>query len=175
MRYSRPFCFDSFGLAIPRLKKAEGDGGRTGPRKRSSTTRRPWRWPLFSRSRASTSWRKRDDASTNVLVAAILGALYWVTQELANFYPGVAWTDPEFLKVGQTLKRHRPANDPRRYHLGRRFPTAIALFAYVALATDFIPLQDALKNQGRESAVPVIRSNIAILGGLVLVLALKGF
>jgi len=55
------------------------------------------------------------------------------------------------------------------------YPTVIALFAYVALATAFIPLQDALKNQGRESAVPVIGSNIAILGGLVLVLALKGF
>jgi hypothetical protein len=36
-------------------------------------------------------------------------------------------------------------------------------------------LQDALKNQGREKAVPLIGSNIAILGGLVLVLALKGF
>lgn len=55
------------------------------------------------------------------------------------------------------------------------YPTVIALFAYVVLATAFIPLQDALKNQGRESAVPLIGSNIAILGGLVLVLALKGF
>ena len=55
------------------------------------------------------------------------------------------------------------------------YPTVIALFAYVVLATLFIPLQDALKNQGRERAIPVIGSNIAILGGLVLVLALKGF
>ena len=55
------------------------------------------------------------------------------------------------------------------------YPTVIALFAYVALATAFIPLQDVLKNQGREKAVPLIGSNIAILGGLVLVLALKGF
>ena len=55
------------------------------------------------------------------------------------------------------------------------YPTVIALFSYVALATVFIPLQDALKNQGRERAVPVIGSNIAILGGLVLVLALKRF
>ena len=54
------------------------------------------------------------------------------------------------------------------------YPTVIALFAYVALATAFIPLQDALKNQGRESAIPIIGSNIAILGGLVLVLALNG-
>ena len=52
--------------------------------------------------------------------------------------------------------------------------TAIALFVYVALATAFIPLQDALKNQGRDRAVPMIGSNITILGGLVLVLALKG-
>jgi hypothetical protein len=54
------------------------------------------------------------------------------------------------------------------------YPTGIALFAYVALATAFIPLQDALKNQGRDRAVPIIGSNVAILGGLVLVLALKG-
>ena len=55
------------------------------------------------------------------------------------------------------------------------YPTVLTLFAYVVLVTAFIPLQDALKNQGRESAVPQIGSNIAILGGLVLVLALKGF
>jgi hypothetical protein len=53
-------------------------------------------------------WRKRGDASTNVLAAAILGAVYWVTQALANFYPGVAWTDPEFLKAGQTLNDIAP-------------------------------------------------------------------
>ena len=55
------------------------------------------------------------------------------------------------------------------------YPTVITLFAYVVFVTAFIPLQDALKNQGRENAVPQIGSNIAILGGLVLVLALKGF
>ena len=49
------------------------------------------------------TWRKRGDPPTNVLAAAIFGAVYWVTQELANFYPGVAWTDPEFLHAGQTL------------------------------------------------------------------------
>ena len=54
------------------------------------------------------------------------------------------------------------------------YPTVMALFAYIVLVTVFIPLQDALKNQGRESAVPLIGSNIAILGSLVLVLALKG-
>jgi hypothetical protein len=31
-----------------------------------------------------------------------------VTQGLANFYPGVAWTDPEFLRAGQTLKDISP-------------------------------------------------------------------
>jgi uncharacterized membrane protein YphA (DoxX/SURF4 family) len=30
------------------------------------------------------------------------------------------------------------------------YVTGIALFAYVALATVFIPLQDALKDQGRD-------------------------
>ena len=53
-------------------------------------------------------WRKRGDASTNVLAGAILGAVYWVTQGLANFYPGVAWTDPEFLRAGQTLNDISP-------------------------------------------------------------------
>ena len=53
-------------------------------------------------------WRKRGDASTNVLAAAVLGGVYWVTQGLANFYPGVAWTDPEFLKPGQTLNDIAP-------------------------------------------------------------------
>ena len=54
------------------------------------------------------TWRKRGDLSTNVLAAAIFSAVYWVTQGLANFYPGVAWTDPEFLRAGQTLKDISP-------------------------------------------------------------------
>ena len=54
------------------------------------------------------TWRKGGDASTNVLGAAIFGAVYWVTQGLANFYPGVGWTDPEFLKPGQTLSDISP-------------------------------------------------------------------
>ena len=70
-------------------------------------------------------WCKRGDASTNVLAAAILGVVYWVTQGLANFYPGVAWTDPEFLKGGSDAERHRPANDPRPDHLGGRFPRLV--------------------------------------------------
>ena len=53
-------------------------------------------------------WRKRGDASTNLLAAAILRAVYWVIQGLANFYPGFAWTDPEFLKPGQTLNEIAP-------------------------------------------------------------------
>ena len=52
--------------------------------------------------------RKRGDTSTNMLAAAILGAVYWVTQALANFYPGAAWTDPEFLKPDQTLNDIAP-------------------------------------------------------------------
>ena len=53
-------------------------------------------------------WRKGGDASTNVLGAAVLAAVYWVTQALANFYPGVGWTDPEFFKPGQTLNQISP-------------------------------------------------------------------
>lgn len=44
------------------------------------------------------TWRSRgrvrisDDAST----AGIFAGLYWATQGLAHFYPGVAFIDPEF-------------------------------------------------------------------------------
>lgn len=53
-------------------------------------------------------WRKGGDTSTNVLAATILGAAYWVTQGLADFYPGVGWTDSEFLKADQTLNGISP-------------------------------------------------------------------
>ena len=33
-------------------------------------------------------WRKRGDASTNVLAAAILGAVYWVTRGARQFLSG---------------------------------------------------------------------------------------
>ena len=48
-------------------------------------------------------WRRKGDARTNLLAGVIVLALYWVSQGLANLYPGVAWTDPEFLKPGQSL------------------------------------------------------------------------
>jgi hypothetical protein len=53
-------------------------------------------------------WRRRGDARSNVLAGALVLAVYWVTQALANLYPGVGWTDPEFLKPGQSLTGMSP-------------------------------------------------------------------
>jgi hypothetical protein len=52
--------------------------------------------------------RKSGDRRTNVLAAAVTGgAVYWA-QAMAWVFPGVAWTDPEFLKAGQTLSQFGP-------------------------------------------------------------------
>ena len=44
------------------------------------------------------------------------------------------------------------------------YPTVLTLFAYVVLVTAFIPLQDALKNQGHESAVEPALERIPAVG-----------
>lgn len=49
------------------------------------------------------TWRSSADRVGNVLAAAVLNGVYWWTQVAARFYPGAAWTDPEFLKPGQTM------------------------------------------------------------------------
>lgn len=52
--------------------------------------------------------RRSGDRRTNVLAAALTGgAVYWA-QAMAWVFPGVAWTDPEFLKAGQTLSQFGP-------------------------------------------------------------------
>ena len=45
------------------------------------------------------------------------------------------------------------------------------LFAFLALTTLTIPLQDAVKGNDRDGALRLIGSNVAILGALLLVLA----
>lgn len=54
------------------------------------------------------TWRRAGDARTNVLAATLFAGTYWWTQAAANFFPGVAWTDPELLKPGQSLTRFPP-------------------------------------------------------------------
>ncbi len=49
------------------------------------------------------TWRRAGDARTNLLAAVLFAGTYWWTQAAANFFPGVAWIDPEFLKPGQSL------------------------------------------------------------------------
>jgi hypothetical protein len=54
------------------------------------------------------AWRKAGDRRTNVLAALGFAGLYWVSQLAANLYPGVGWTDPEFLKAGESLHQVAP-------------------------------------------------------------------
>lgn len=54
------------------------------------------------------TWRRSGDARTNLLAATLFAGTYWWTQAAANFVPGTAWTDPEFLKQGQSLTQFPP-------------------------------------------------------------------
>lgn len=54
------------------------------------------------------AWRRSGDRRTNVLAAAITGGVLYWAQAAAFAVPGVAWTDPEFLKSGQTLNDFPP-------------------------------------------------------------------
>ncbi len=54
------------------------------------------------------AWRRVGDRQTNVLATTILAGLLYVSQAAANLFPGVAWTDSEFLKPGQTLTQVGP-------------------------------------------------------------------
>jgi hypothetical protein len=44
-------------------------------------------------------WRRgaSGDDRGNIIVGGIFAGLYWVTQGMAHFYPGVAYMDPEFV------------------------------------------------------------------------------
>ncbi len=54
------------------------------------------------------AWRRVGDRPTNVLATTIFAGLLYVSQAAANLFPGVAWTDPEFLKPGQSLTQVAP-------------------------------------------------------------------
>ena len=54
------------------------------------------------------AWRRGGDPSTNWLAATLFGGTLWVTQFAALFFPGSGWTDPEFLKSGQSLQQVAP-------------------------------------------------------------------
>jgi hypothetical protein len=49
------------------------------------------------------AWRRSGDRRTNILAAAITGGVLYWAQAGAFAVPGIAWTDPEFLKPGQSL------------------------------------------------------------------------
>lgn len=53
-------------------------------------------------------------------------------------------------------------------------PAVSVLSGYVVLATLFIHVTDAARNEGRQQAIPAILSNIAVIGGLLLVLGVRG-
>ncbi len=52
-------------------------------------------------------------------------------------------------------------------------PAVTVLSGYVALATLYVHVTDAVRNEGRKQAIPAILSNVAIVGGLLLVLAVS--
>lgn len=54
------------------------------------------------------AWRNSGDRRTNVLAAALLGGVIYWAQAGAYLFPGIAWTDPEFLAPGQSLSDHGP-------------------------------------------------------------------
>lgn len=49
------------------------------------------------------TWRRKGDAVTNLIAAALFASFYWVSQVMAFRFPGVAWTDPNLLKPGESL------------------------------------------------------------------------
>ena len=48
-------------------------------------------------------WRRRRGPLANLVPAVVLVSLYWVSQAIAFTFPGVAWTDPDLLRPGQSL------------------------------------------------------------------------
>jgi len=54
------------------------------------------------------AWRRSGDRGTNMLAAAITGGVLYWAQAAAFGVPGTAWTDPEFLKAGQSLNDFPP-------------------------------------------------------------------
>jgi hypothetical protein len=54
------------------------------------------------------TWRRSGDRRTNILAAAVTGGMTLWAQAAAFAFPGVAWTDAELLKPGQSLHDFPP-------------------------------------------------------------------
>lgn len=54
------------------------------------------------------AWRQAGDRRTNILAAAITGGVLYWAQAGAYTVPNIAWTDPEFLRPGQSLEDFGP-------------------------------------------------------------------
>ena len=63
---------------------------------------------LLSLASLFFAWRRSGDRQTNVLAAALIGGMLYWAQAAAFAFPGVAWTDPEFLKPGESLTEFAP-------------------------------------------------------------------
>lgn len=48
-------------------------------------------------------WRLKKDSRSSLFTGLVFAGLYWVSQAFAFLFPGVAWTDPDLLKPGQSL------------------------------------------------------------------------
>ena len=53
-------------------------------------------------------WRRGGERRTNDLAAVLFAGSYFAHQAAALAFPGVAWTDPEFLRPGQALNLFPP-------------------------------------------------------------------
>jgi hypothetical protein len=51
----------------------------------------------------SFAWRRADDPRASFRVAALFGALYWITQLGSIAFPGTAFVDPERAGTGLLL------------------------------------------------------------------------
>lgn len=72
-------------------------------------------------------WPRRSRTRANVLPAILLASFYWVSQAVAFAYPGVAWTDPNLLRPGQSL-----SDFPQQLGLD------VVMFGLIALSTFLI-------------------------------------
>lgn len=58
---------------------------------------------LLGLSALGCIWRSRIASRSTLFTGLMFDGLYWVSQALAFVFPGVAWTDPNLLKPGETL------------------------------------------------------------------------
>ena len=72
-------------------------------------------------------WRTRSGVRTDLPAAVVLTSLYWASQSAAFAFPGVAWTDPDLLKPGQSLDQF-----PHQVYL------QLALYAMIATGASLV-------------------------------------